>query len=64
MDKRYSIGSFFIFLVAGLMIFILFIAGKINSNSYLPFGPYMIFGVTVFLLFGDAIIKWYIDFLS
>ncbi len=37
----------------------LLVAGKANRKSHLPFGPMLIFGTIVVVLFGQTIIDWY-----
>ncbi len=37
----------------------LVLTGKANRKSHLPFGPMLIAGVVVVVLFGQAIIEWY-----
>jgi leader peptidase (prepilin peptidase)/N-methyltransferase len=35
-----------------------------EADNMLPFGPYLASGIFVSMLFGDAIIKWYLEFLG
>lgn len=39
----------------------LVIAGKANRKSHLPFGPMLIGGLVIVVLFGQAMIDWYAD---
>lgn len=46
-------------LVGTLLSLPLVLAGKANRKSHLPFGPMLIAGMVVVMLFGQAIIDWY-----
>jgi leader peptidase (prepilin peptidase)/N-methyltransferase len=41
----------------GLMVF-----GKKARGSAIPFGPYLVIGAMISLLFGDKIINWYMAY--
>lgn len=45
--------------IGSLLAIPLVIAGKANRKSHLPFGPMLIAGLVVVVLFGQAIIDWY-----
>lgn len=48
------------------MLFVLpgLIAGKVRPKSNIPFGPFLLAGWFVAMLFGNALIRWYIDMLG
>ena len=46
-------------LIGTLLSLPLVLAGKANRKSHLPFGPMLIAGVVVVVLFGQAMIDWY-----
>ncbi len=48
-------------MVGTLLSLPLVLAGKANRKSHLPFGPMLIAGVVVVVLFGQTIIRWYAD---
>ncbi|MFI3177595.1 MAG: prepilin peptidase [Eubacteriales bacterium] len=56
--------AFFIAVLFGgfYAIYLLFIR-KVGRKGHMPFGPFLCFGCYMSLLFGEAIIKWYIQFL-
>jgi len=56
------IAIFFGFIIAAVIFSFLIVLKKVNRNSYMPFGPYMVFGMLVFLLCGENIIHWYLHF--
>ena len=47
--------------IGSLLSLPLVLAGKASRKSHLPFGPMLIAGVVVVVLFGQAIIDWYTD---
>ena len=47
------------FFIAVLVFFILMITGLKKRDVYLPFGPYLIFGMLVYVIWGDKIVLWY-----
>ncbi len=53
---------FFGFVIAAFIFISLILLKKVSKDTYLPFGPYMVFGMISFLLCGEEIIHWYLDF--
>jgi prepilin signal peptidase PulO-like enzyme (type II secretory pathway) len=47
--------------IGSLLSLPLVLAGKANRKSHLPFGPMLIAGVVVVVLFGQTIVDWYTD---
>jgi leader peptidase (prepilin peptidase)/N-methyltransferase len=45
--------------VGSLLALPLVAAGKASRKSHLPFGPMLIIGVIVAVLFGQVLIDWY-----
>ncbi len=56
------IAIFFGFVIAAFIFFFLIIFKKVSKDTCLPFGPYMVFGMISFLLYGEEIIQWYVKF--
>lgn len=54
------IAIFFGFILAAVIFAILIFSKHVDRNDYLPFGPYMIFGMATYFLYGDEIINWYL----
>jgi len=53
---------FFGFFIAAVIFILLIITGVKKRDAYLPFGPYLIFGMVVCLIWGDKTIQWYSSF--
>ncbi len=53
------IGVFFAFLLGGLVGIMLIILGKKRFGQVLPFGPFLIVGTLVALVYGEIIWQWY-----
>ena len=47
------------FLTGALVGIILMVLGKKKLKSHVPFGPFLIFGASIALLFGNEIIHWW-----
>lgn len=58
--KAALLAIFFGFNLAAIVLSGLFIFRVINRNSYIPFGPFMLGGMFVYLFWGSWIINWYI----
>ena len=56
------IAIFFGFVLAAVIFAFLIITRLQKKDSYLPFGPYLIFGMVFYILFGEEILRWYIGF--
>ena len=56
------IAIFFGFILAAVIFTILIISRLQKKDAYLPFGPYLIFGMIFYILFGEEILRWYISF--
>lgn len=60
---RYIIISLFLGFILGALAGILLILSKIKSREdAIPFGPFIVLGSFITLLWGDKIISWYIGF--
>ncbi|MDP2874211.1 MAG: prepilin peptidase [bacterium] len=53
------VGLFISFLTGAIVGFMLILAGKKSLKETLPFGPFLIFGSVVGLVFGQRIFDWY-----
>ena len=49
------------FCIATVLIIFLMIIKKIRRNSYIPLGPFMIFGMLTYVLWGTELVEWYIN---
>lgn len=47
--------------IAGASFLVMMARKEIGADDYMPFGPYLALGIIISLLFGDYIIKWYMD---
>lgn len=56
------IAIFFGFILAAFIFAFLIITRLQKRDAYLPFGPYLIFGMIIYILYGEAILRWYINF--
>ncbi len=56
-------GIFFSFLLGALVGVLLVATGKKKLSQYLPFGPFLIIGVVLSLVWGGAVWEWYIGLL-
>jgi len=56
------IALFFGFFIAAVVFSFLMIIGLKKRDAYLPFGPYLIFGMVLYLLCGDELVNWYTSF--
>jgi leader peptidase (prepilin peptidase)/N-methyltransferase len=58
------IAIFFGFCIAAFTIAIFYALKGIKKNMYIPFGPFMIGGMIVYIIWGKQIIQWYISYAS
>lgn len=53
-------------LLANIMAFLVVLpglaTGKINKRSRIPFGPFLIVATYIALLFGEQLVRWWVDF--
>lgn len=49
-------------LIGCLVVLPLLLLKKMNRRSHVPFGPFLIVGTLVSVLFGEAIVSWYMTF--
>ena len=56
------IAIFFGFILAAVIFSFLILTKIKKRDAYLPFGPYLIFGMIIYIIYGDALIHWYIHF--
>lgn len=52
------------FIFGGVIGVILIITKRKTRKDYIPFGPYIVLGTFLAMLYGDKIILWYVSFLS
>jgi leader peptidase (prepilin peptidase)/N-methyltransferase len=57
---EFAVGAFAAFLLGGLFSLALLIARKVNRKSGIPFGPWMLGGAWVGVLFGEPIVRGYL----
>lgn len=56
------VGVFFAFILGGLLGIILLLIGKKKFGQVLPFGPFLIAGALIALIYGEIIWAWYITY--
>ena len=56
------IAIFFGFILAAFIFAFLIVTRLQKRDAYLPFGPYLIFGMVLYILYGESILRWYINF--
>ena len=49
-------------LIGCIVVFPLLVVKKMNRRSHVPFGPFLIVGTVLSMLFGEAILSWYMAF--
>ena len=60
-DWRLALIAFFLANLIGTLVSVPAIAfKKIQKNSHIPFGPFLILGAIIAVLFGQEIIQWYL----
>jgi leader peptidase (prepilin peptidase)/N-methyltransferase len=59
-----AVGGFLGFLLGGLIGGALMVVGRAGRKSKVPFGPFMIAGGLIGVLFGHEIADWYVDLLG
>jgi len=57
------VGLFLSFIIGGFIGILLLLAKKKKFNQVVPFGPFLIVGTFISLIWGDQILAWYISFL-
>lgn len=58
------VGVFAAFVIGSLIGICLMILGKKRFGQTVPFGPFLAAGAAIALLWGDAIVNWYLQFLK
>ena len=53
---------FIAYFLAGLVLLMLLLSGRIKMEQYVPFGPALTAGGMIYLFFGPGIISWYMSF--
>jgi len=53
------VGLFMAFVIGGIIGAALLIFGKKRVGQVIPFGPFIIIGAVLSLIWGDAIFSWY-----
>jgi leader peptidase (prepilin peptidase)/N-methyltransferase len=56
-------GVFLSFVIGAIFGILMVITGRKKMNQYLAFGPFLIIGTVMALLWGGPIINWYLGFL-
>jgi leader peptidase (prepilin peptidase)/N-methyltransferase len=54
-----ALGGFLGFLLGGIGGIVLLVSGRATRKTGVPFGPYMILGALLAILWGQAVIDWY-----
>lgn len=54
-------GGFLGFLLGGVLGIALMVAGKAGRKSKIPFGPFMVAGAFIAVLWGPDVVTWYLD---
>jgi leader peptidase (prepilin peptidase)/N-methyltransferase len=54
------VAIFFGFVLAAFIFGFLILSKLQKKDAYLPFGPYLILGMVVYILYGEQILRWYI----
>ena len=49
------------FCIASISIILLMIKKKVRRNSYITLGPFMIFGLLTYILWGTELVEWYLN---
>lgn len=57
------VGTFSSFIIGALIGLLLIVVGKKKVKGIVPFGPFLILGTIVALVWGEAIIPWYVSLL-
>ncbi len=57
------VGLFGAFTIGGLVGIILLLSGKKKIGQVVPFGPFIVTGAVLSLIWGDAILSWYMHWL-
>jgi len=60
--KAALLAIFFGFNLAAIVLSVLFIFRVISKSRYVPFGPFILGGMFVYLFWGNWIINWYLHF--
>lgn len=55
------LGGFLGFLLGGIVGLALMVAGRAGRKSKIPFGPFMLAGALVAVLWGPSFVDWYLD---
>ncbi len=55
------VAIFFGFVLAAVIFSILIITRLQKKDAYLPFGPYLIFGMIFYIMYGELVLRWYIS---
>jgi leader peptidase (prepilin peptidase) / N-methyltransferase len=57
------VGLFFAFIMGGVVGIILLLFGKKRMGQVIPFGPFIIMGAVLSLIWGDVVFSWYMHWL-
>ena len=49
------------FCIASVFILILMVSKKVQRRSYIPLGPFMIFGMVAYIFWGTELVDWYLN---
>lgn len=58
-----AVGWFAAFLLGGLFALVLLLLGRAGRGTAVPFGPWMLLGAVVGLVWGEAVGDWYVSFI-
>lgn len=58
------IGLYLSFIVGGIVALTLLLLGKVKRKMEIPFGPYLVLGITSSFIFGESIWQYYLSLVS
>jgi len=61
--QKTLVGMFFAFMIGGIVGIFLLVLGKKRVGQVIPFGPFIIIGAALSLIWGDVIFNWYMHLL-
>lgn len=54
------LGTFVAFVLGGLVSLVLVLAGRAHRKSAIPFGPFLLLGFLITVIYGDQVVGWYL----
>jgi leader peptidase (prepilin peptidase)/N-methyltransferase len=59
-----AVGGFAAFVLGGIFSIILLVSRRGKGKTKIPFGPWMLLGAWVGILFGEPIASWYLELIG